>query len=101
MGTSQKTTDGKLKIFGNWPDVDMQVISDYRQYDGMPSKASANCLIRLHMDIEIDEKDVATFADYLANGNGTDLYKAIIAKHTGDEATRGAKALKAALGLQA
>ncbi len=98
MDDSQGTA-GPLKMFGNWPDVDMQLVSDFRQYVGKPVKTSPSCMIRLHMDIPIEESEAETYAKYLANGQHKELYEAIIKKHPGDVSKSGAKALKAALGL--
>ena len=98
MGTSQGT-QGNLKFFGNWPDVDLQVLSDFRQYDGRLEGTKPDCVLRLHMDISIDVVDVPRYTDWLMKGEHKKLYDAIIKEHPGDISKVGAKTLKAALGL--
>ena len=91
---------GKMQPQGNWPDVDVQVIKDYLQ-PASKSKVpnDPSCVLRLHMDIGIDEADANDFMKHLKNGAHKDLYARVLEIHGAAPKDRGAQVLRAALNL--
>ena len=92
----------RFQLRGNFPDVDVQVIRDFKQdavTDNRGRKNKPDCILRIHMDLNfLDDEGVAiALQKLLHDRKHQDLYDGIIQDDSGLEDQRGATVLRAAL----
>ena len=85
---------------GTWPDPDVQVVADYKQEKHTTSTRTRTpkCVMRIHMDIDIDEADVGALMSDLHQDKGPEIYRRIIG--TTNPKKRGPAVLRAAFRLK-
>ena len=92
-------SDTHMKILGNWPDVDLQIVGDFTQSDSATTRAPVFYL-RLHMDVELGDSDKAmALWGMLQEGKRKEVYAKVIEIRNADGTKRGPRALRAALNL--
>jgi len=98
--TTQETTTQTFKILGDWPDVDVIVLQDYKHSAAQATFHEPKCFLRLHMDIQIKNcDDLDKLRKLIDEGKAEELFKMIeevAGKYPG---SRGRAMLIAALGL--
>ena len=86
---------GSGKQFGDWPDYDYIVGSDFAGATRTPK-----LYFRLHVDILLaDETEAESYRQMLANGNHQGCFDRLVAKTQVKEGQRGHSFLKAAFGV--
>jgi hypothetical protein len=79
---------------GSWPYVDVVLVKDYEQTKA--PKPKAKCMVRIHMDIEFDERDAPDVDKWLSESDHQKVFDKLVPKGSQTD-PRGLATLKAAL----
>jgi len=96
------TTPQDPKLLGDWPDVDLIVLQDYKHSAAaQPTRHEPECFLRVHMDIEIKNRnDLRDLIELIEEGGKEEEVFKMVERVAGQKpGTRGRALLIAALGL--